>query len=61
MEGTISTEQLNGNAPTQPVDLEVEHDVHNTSTLLASEKRNGVRKKVSVTQWQLLGPLFMCL
>lgn len=37
----------NGNAPTESVDLELEHDLHNASTLLASEKRNGVRKKVN--------------
>lgn len=37
----------NGNAPSESVDLELEHDLHNASTLLASQKRNGVRKKVS--------------
>lgn len=37
---------MNGNAPTESADLELEHDLHNASTLLASEKRNGVRKKV---------------
>ncbi|XP_037025053.1 uncharacterized protein LOC119066599 isoform X2 [Bradysia coprophila] len=35
----------NGDAPSESVDLELEHDLHNASTLLASEKRNGVRKK----------------
>lgn len=37
----------NGNAPSESVDLELEHDLHNASTLLASDRRNGVRKKVN--------------
>lgn len=41
----------NGDAPTESADLELEHDLHNASTLLASEKRNGVRKKVSYHYW----------
>jgi len=43
--GATMAHSSNGNAPSESVDLELEHDLHNASTLLASEKRNGVRKK----------------
>lgn len=44
---TLAHSSQNGNVPHESADLELEHDLHNASTLLASEKRNGVRKKVS--------------
>ncbi|XP_037025050.1 uncharacterized protein LOC119066599 isoform X1 [Bradysia coprophila] len=43
----------NGDAPSESVDLELEHDLHNASTLLASEKRNGVRKKTNLVDLNL--------
>ncbi|KAJ6646718.1 hypothetical protein Bhyg_01931 [Pseudolycoriella hygida] len=43
----------NGNAPTESVELEIEHNLHNASTLLASDKRNGVRKKTNLVDENL--------
>jgi len=43
----------NGNTPSESVDLELDHDLNNAATLLASETRNGVRKKTILVDLNL--------